>query len=169
MRSCPIVTAIYIHTAEGNVAVLLRWRGSLCAKFTDEDGLILTIVSPWRNGFDTWTLMPVLNLQGGNQWTSSNCALCKWMNQWEMCVKNHQLDITWCNDETVFFILFLYNFEFRFGTAHHLLSEKDISHTFSRLKLPGTRLFTTQSEYAWFSGLHWDTPSVISAEIRKQA
>lgn len=120
MRSCPIVTAIYIHTAEGNVAVLLRWRGSLCAKFTDEDGLILTIVSPWRNGFDTWTLMPVLNLQGGNQWTSSNCALCKWMNQWEMCVKNHQLDITWCNDETVF--LFYFYIILNSGLAQHITS-----------------------------------------------
>ena len=75
---------------------------------------------------------------------------------------------TWCNDETVLFFI-LYNFEFRFGTAHHLLSEKDISHTFSRLKLPGTRLFTTQSEYAWFSGLHWDTPSVGNQCRNKKA
>lgn len=122
-------------------------------------------VSPWRNGFDTWALVPVLNLQGGNQWTSSNRALCKWMNQWEMCVKNHQLDVT----TRQFYFLFLYSFEFRFGTAHHLLSEKDISNTFSRLKLPGTRLFTTQSEYAWFSGLHWDTPSVGNQCRNKKA
>ena len=44
-----------------------------------------------------------------------------------------------------------------------------LSHTFSRLKLPGTRLFTTQSEYAWFSGLHWDTLSVGNQCRNKKA